>query len=109
MLLGLPYYLFCAVVGMIKWIPTTLILRNVKDDAFYNTVRYGVRLGFAIPALIVWTLVFFLCFSWKIALALLVLSLPSFKYLYDFGSFSRRVFSDIRWKFRKKRAPKSDF
>ncbi len=109
MLLGLPYYLFCAVVGMIKWIPTTLILRNVKDDAFYNTVRYGVRLGFAIPALIVWTLVFFLCFSWKIALALLVLSLPSLKYLYDFGSFSRRVISDIRWKFRKKRAPKSDF
>lgn len=105
-LLGAPYYFFCGIVGSIKWIPITLILRGVKDDAFYNTARYGVRLGLAIPALIVWSLVYFLIFNWKIAAVLLLLSLPSLKYLYDYGSFFRIFISDVRWKLRKKHAPK---
>ena len=105
-LLGLPYYCFCAIVGLIKWVPIVLILRGVKDDAFYNTARYGVRLGLAIPALIVWALVYFLIFRWQIAAILLVLSLPSLKFLYDFGEYYRRYFSDIRWKFSKKHALK---
>ena len=57
-LLGAPYYFFCGVVGSIKWIPIVYILRGVKDDAFYNTARYGARLGLAIPALIIWSLVY---------------------------------------------------
>lgn len=104
-LLGAPYYFFCAVVGCIKWIPIVLILRGVKDDAFYNTTRYGVRTGLAIPALIVWSLLYFLLFNWKIAALLLIFSLPSLKYLYDYGTFFRRFISDIRWKIRKKNAP----
>lgn len=104
-LLGAPYYLFCGLTGSIKWIPILLILRGVKDDAFYNTARYGVRLGLAIPALIIWALIFFLLFSWKIAAVLFLLSLPSLKYLYDYGIFFRRFISDLRWKFKKKRAP----
>ncbi|MCQ2068403.1 MAG: 1-acyl-sn-glycerol-3-phosphate acyltransferase [Bacteroidaceae bacterium] len=105
-LLGVPYYLFCGVVGCIKWVPIVLILRGVTDDAFYNTARYGVRLGLAIPALIVWALIFFLLFSWKIAAVLLLFSLPSLKYLYDYGAFFRIFISDIRWKIRKRQAPK---
>ena len=92
-------------MGSIKWVPILLILRGVKDDAFYNTARYGVRLGLAIPAVIVWALVFFLLLNWKLAAVLFVLSLPSLKYLYDYGEFFRRYISDIRWKIRKKRAP----
>ena len=107
-ILGAPYYLFSGVVGSIKWIPVLLALRGVKDDAFYNTARYGVRLGMAIPALIIWSLVYFLLFNWKIAILLLLLSLPSLKYLYDYGTFFRRFISDIRWKFKKKRAPERD-
>ena len=103
-----PYYCFAAVVGSIKWVPITLILRGVNDDAFYNTARYGVRLGLAIPALIIWSLVYFLLFSWKIALLLLLLSLPSLKFLYDYGTFFRRLCSDIRWKFKKKKAPDTE-
>ena len=107
-LLGLPYYCFAAVVGSIKWVPIMLILRGVKDDAFYNTARYGVRLGLAIPAAIVWSVLFFLLFGWKVAAVLLLLSLPALNYLYDYGTFFRRLCSDIRWKFKKKHAPKSD-
>lgn len=104
-LLGIPYYLFCGIVGSIKWIPVLFTLRGVKDDAFYNTARYGIRLGLAIPALIIWTLVYFLLFNWKIAAVLLILSLPSFKFLYDYGNYFRRFISDVRWKLKKKRAP----
>lgn len=104
-LAGLPYYMFCAVVGSIKWVPILLVMRGVKDDAFYNTARYGVRVGLAIPALIIWALIYFLLFNWKIAAVLLLLSLPSLKYLYDYGLYFRRLCSDIRWKFKKKKAP----
>ena len=105
-LLGAPYYFFCGLVGCLKWIPIVYILRGVKDDAFYNTARYGVRLALAIPALIIWSLVYFLIFKWYIALGLLLLSLPSLKYLYDYGTYFRRYISDVRWLFRKKHAPK---
>lgn len=104
-LIGAPYYFFCGIVGSIKWVPVTLILRGVKDDAFYNTARYGVRLGLAIPALIVWSLIYFLIFNWKIAAVLLLLSLPSLKFLYDYGTFFRIFSSDLRWKRKKKHAP----
>ena len=106
MLLGAPYYFLAGLLGAIKWIPIIYILRGVKDDAFYNTARYGVRLALAIPALIIWSLVYFLIFKWYIALGLLLLSLPSLKYLYDYGTYFRRWISDVRWKTRKKHAPK---
>ena len=93
-------------MGSIKWIPITLILRGVKDDAFYNTARYGVRLALAIPVAILWALVYFLVFKWQIATVLLLLSLPSLKYLYDYGRFFRIFASDLRWKINKKHAPK---
>lgn len=105
-LIGAPYYFLCGLLGAIKWIPIIYILRGVKDDAFYNTARYGVRLALAIPALIIWSLVYFLVFKWYIALGLLLLSLPSLKYLYDYGNYFRRYISDVRWLFRKKHAPR---
>ena len=105
-IIGAPYYFFCGLVGSIKWIPITLILRGVKDDAFYNTARYGVRLALAIPVAILWALVYFLVFKWQIATVLLLLSLPSLKYLYDYGRFFRIFASDLRWKINKKHAPK---
>ena len=106
-LIGAPLYFLAGLFSTIKWIPIVLVLRNVKDDAFYNTARYGVRMGLAIPALLVWALVYYLIFDWMIATALLLLSMPSLKFLYDYGAFFRRYCSDLRWKARKKRAPES--
>ncbi len=105
LVLLLPYALFCSAVSCISWIPTMAILRGIKDDAFYNTVRFGARMGLAIPSLIIWCLVFFLFFPWKIALALLILSLPSLRLVYDYGMWARMFSSDIKWIFRKHKAP----
>lgn len=105
-LTGLPYYCFCAVASSIKWIPITLVLRTVKDDAFYNTARFGTRMALALLALPIWAVVYYLFLPWQIATAAFVLSLPSLKYLYDYGCYFRCLCSDIRWKIKKRRAPK---
>lgn len=109
-LVGLPYYIFCAVVASIFWIPTLLILRGIKDEAFYNTARFGVRFGISIIAVPLWAVLYF-CFlpSWPLALGALVLSLPSIRYLYDYGDFFRRTASDLRWVLRRRKAPDYSF
>ena len=108
-LIGLPYYCFCAIASSIKWIPITLVLRTVKDDAFYNTARFGTRMALALLALPVWAVAYYLLLPWQIATVAFLLSLPSLKFLYDYGCYFRRLCSDIRWKFKKKRAPKLEF
>lgn len=108
-LIGLPYYCFCAIASSIKWIPITLVLRTVKDDAFYNTARFGTRMALALLALSIWAVVYYLFLPWQIATAAFLLSLPSLRYLYDYGCFFRCMCSDIRWKFKKRRAPKLEF
>ena len=104
-LAGLPYYLFCGLVSSLIWIPTVIILVRVQDDAFYNTARFGTRLGLSIISFIVWCLLYFIFLPWKWALAALLLSLPSLRYIYAYGSFVRRLLSDLRWKFRRRKAP----
>ena len=104
-LAGLPYYLFCGLVSSLIWIPTVIILGRVQDDAFYNTARFGTRLGLSIISFIVWCLLYFIFLPWKWALAALLLSLPSLRYIYAYGSFVRRLLSDLRWKFRRRKAP----
>ena len=108
-LIGLPYYCFCAIASSIKWIPITLVLRTVKDDAFYNTARFGTRMALALLALPIWAVVYYLFLPWQIATAAFLLSLPSLRYLYDYGCYFRCMCSDIRWKFKKRRAPKLEF
>ena len=107
--IGLPYYCFCAIASSIKWIPITLVLRTVKDDAFYNTARFGTRMALALLALPIWAVVYYLFLPWQIATAAFLLSLPSLRYLYDYGCYFRCMCSDIRWKFKKRRAPKLEF
>jgi len=108
-LIGLPYYCFCAIASSIKWIPITLVLRTVKDDAFYNTARFGTRMALALLALPIWAVVYYLLLPWQIATAAFLLSLPSLKFLYDYGCYFRRLCSDVRWKLKKRRAPKLEF
>ena len=86
-----------------------MVLRTVKDDAFYNTARFGTRMALALLALPVWAVAYYLLLPWQIATAAFLLSLPSLKFLYDYGCYFRRLCSDIRWKIKKRRAPESEF
>ena len=106
---GLPYYAFCAIAGSIIWVPTLFILRGIKDDAFYNTARFGVRFAMSVIACILWAVLYFCLMPWQFALAAFLLSLPSTRYLYDYGTFFRRMASDFRWLLRRRKAPDHSF
>ncbi|MCQ2082905.1 MAG: 1-acyl-sn-glycerol-3-phosphate acyltransferase [Bacteroidaceae bacterium] len=108
-LIGLPYYIFCGIVGSIMWIPILLILRGIKDDAFYNTVRFATRFAMLPIATIIWAVLYFCLLPWTWALALFILSIPSLRYLYGYGAFFRRLCSDIRWFWKRGKAPEHDF
>lgn len=109
--LGLPYYCFCAVAGSILWVPILCILRGIKDDAFYNTVRFATRFAMLPIAVILWAVLYFclLPWSWPWALGAFVLSLPSLRFLYGYGTFVRRMNSDIHWFWRRRKAPDHSF
>lgn len=110
-ILGLPYYLFCGVVSSIMWIPILCILRGIKDDAFYNTVRFATRFAMLPIAVIIWAVLYFLVipWSWPWALGAFILSLPSLRFLYGYGAFFRRLCSDIRWFWKRRKAPDYNF
>lgn len=105
MLAGLPYYMFSALASALIWVPTVILLSRIQDDAFYNSARFAARFALSPISFILWTVLYFTFLPWQFALACLLLSIPSLRYLYDYGSFARRVLSDLRWKFRKHKAP----
>ena len=108
-ILGAPYYFFSGLVSCITWIPLTIILRGITDEAFNNTARFGVRFAMAPLSVILWAVLFFVFLPWKIALAAFVLSLPSLRYIYAYGRFFRRLCSDLRWKIGGSKAPDHSF
>lgn len=108
-LLGAPYYFFSGLVSCITWIPLTIILRGITDEAFNNTARFGVRFAMAPLSVILWIVLFFTFLPWKIALVAFVLSLPSLRFIYAYGRFFRRLCSDLRWKIGGGKAPDHSF
>ena len=108
-IVGAPYYLFCGLVSCITWIPLTVILRGITDEAFNNTARFGVRFAMAPLSVILWAVLFFVFLPWKIAAVAFVLSLPSLRFIYAYGRFFRRLCSDIRWKAKGHKAPDHSF
>lgn len=104
-LLGLPYFLFCAIVSLIVWLPSLLIIRKVDDDAFYNSVRTGVRLALSWIYIIGFAIAFFSLMPVLPAAVCTALLIPSYDYFTDYREFVRLKMSDIRWLFKKKNAP----
>ena len=79
-----PLWALSAVLALPMWLPAEWICRKrVKDLAFHNTVRFGVRLLLGPIAFIIWTVLFFCILPWWLALALLLLFVPSYSLFYD--------------------------
>jgi glycosyltransferase involved in cell wall biosynthesis len=97
--------MFSALASALIWVPTVILLSRIQDDAFYNSARFAARFALSPISFILWIVLYFTFLPWQFALACLLLSIPSLRYLYDYGSFARRVLSDLRWKFRKHKAP----
>jgi hypothetical protein len=73
-----------------------IIRAKVRDKAFRNTVSLGVKLAFTLILFPTYAALGFCLAPWWMALAFLLLWLPSFGYFYDYIEACRRWFSDIR-------------
>jgi 1-acyl-sn-glycerol-3-phosphate acyltransferase len=97
LLLGLPYFIFSAVVTspvtiLFKWISS-----KFEDPAFYNSLRFLISLAL-LPVL--WLLMgtivaIFLPWVWTLVFTLLYI--PAFIYFYDYIHLVQNFISDIKW------------
>jgi len=106
LLLWLPLQLFSGVWALLQIAPAEYMIKAgiIKDDAFYNSFRYGLyALGYPLP-LILWTLLgtfVFHCGFWLSLAASLVYTYLAFPAFYR-GLEAYRVWvSDLKLLFRK--------
>ena len=106
LLLWLPFQLFCGIFSILQIAPAEYMIKKgiIKDEAFYNSFRYGLY-SLAYPlTLILWTLlgtfVFHLGF-WVSLAASIVLDYLAFPAFYRGLECYRVWLSDLKLLFRK--------
>lgn len=95
-LIGLPYYIFSAIVSAPMWLTYYLLKSKTRDRAFHNTVGFGVKLGLGLVLYPIYTVLAFCLLEWPFALATLLLSIPSYSFFFDYNEGLRRFISDIK-------------
>lgn len=89
-ILGFPLFLLCAVLSLPMWaIAEYICNRKIKDPAFCNTARFGVKLVGTPVFFILWAVALFLLLPWWAATPLLLLFLPSYSIFYDWLNLVR--------------------
>ena len=79
-----PLWLVAAILTFPMWFTAEWLCKHkVKDRAFHNTVRFGARLLLGPVTFIIWAILFFCTLPWWLALALLLLFIPSYSLFYD--------------------------
>ena len=102
LLLGLPYFVFSAVVSAPVTLLSVWLCSKIKDHAFHNSVRYLLLLALLFPYLLIIGLLFGILFGWMWGIIVVILFLPSFYFLHEYLRFIRLFISDIKWAFHKK-------
>ena len=95
-LIGLPYWIFCAIVSSPMWLTYNLLRSKTRDKAFHNTVGFGVKLALGTILLITYAILAFCLLPWPYALALTLLTIPSYSYFFDYLEGMRRYISDLK-------------
>lgn len=96
--LGLPYFLYSAIVCLPMWAIEVFVRNSVKDRAFRNTASFGIKLGLGIIWYLILSVIAFCTMPWYFALAAILTSIPSYSYIHDYQEGIRRFISDIRLK-----------
>ena len=94
--IGLPYFIFSAVTSLPMWAVAELVRGKVRDKAFRNTVSYGVKLGLTTILMPLYAVLAFCLAPWWLALALILLWIPTYGYFYDYIEGVRRLLSEVR-------------
>ncbi len=106
LLLWLPFQLFSLIWAVLQIVPAEWMIHKgiIKDEAFYNSFRYGLY-SLVYPAtLILWTLLgtfVFHCGFWLSLAASIVLSYLAFPAFYRGLEFYRVWLSDLKLLFHK--------
>ncbi|MBR4808729.1 MAG: 1-acyl-sn-glycerol-3-phosphate acyltransferase [Bacteroidales bacterium] len=88
--LGFPLFLVSAVLALPMWALAEWICRfKIKDPAFQNTARFGVKLIGTPVFFILWGVALFLLLPWWAALIGLALFIPSYSIFYDWLNLVR--------------------
>ena len=95
-LIGLPYWIFSAIVSSPMWLTYNLLRSKTRDKAFHNTVGFGVKLALGTIMLITYAILAFCLLPWPYALALTLLTIPSYSYFFDYIEGMRRYISDLK-------------
>lgn len=95
-LLGLPYFVFSALVSLPMWALEKFLRSKIKDRAFRNTASFGVKLGLGIIWFLILAVLMFCLTPWYVALGTLLLFVPSYSFFHDYLEGLRRFVSDIR-------------
>jgi 1-acyl-sn-glycerol-3-phosphate acyltransferase len=95
-LIGLPYWIFSAIVSSPMWLTYNLLRSKTRDKAFHNTVGFGVKLALGTILLITYAILAFCLLPWPYALAFTLLTIPSYSYFFDYIEGMRRYISDLK-------------
>jgi len=94
--IGLPYYIFSAIASAPMWLTYNLLRCKTRDRAFHNTVGFGVKLALGILLFIIYAALSFSLMPWPYALAVTLLTIPSYSFFFDYNEGMRRFISDIK-------------
>lgn len=96
-IIALPYFLWSTVMALPMWAAAEYLCHfRIKDKAFCNTARFGVKLAISPLMIAIWAAWFFSTLPWQFATLLLLINLASYSKFYEYKKFLRILLSDIR-------------
>lgn len=93
---GLPYFIFSAVASLPLWLTMVFLKNAIKDKAFRNTARFGIKLGIGPLTFLLWTVLSFCLLPWYAALGVAIGTIPAYSYFHIYMEFIRLTASDIK-------------
>jgi len=97
LLLGLPYFIFSAIVTAPVTALFAWLRAKFKDKAFHNTVQFLIALALLPVLLLLLGIIIAIVFPWIWGLVFVLLFIPAFFYFYDYLHLAQSVLSDIKW------------
>lgn len=95
-LAGLPYFIFSAIASLPLWLTMVFLKQSIRDKAFRNTARFGVKLGIGPIAFLLWTVLSFCFLPWYTAVAVSLGTIPAYSYFHIYKEFIRLYMSDLK-------------
>ena len=96
LLLGFPYFIFCAAATSPVTLLSMWLCSKFKDNTFHNSVRFLIAFAL-LPVILIAGIIVFSIFSWKLGIIFALLFIPSFLFLHEYLRLIRLFISDVKW------------